>query len=182
MLGGVVANRYAAALFSLAQDTSQIDTFESELHTLVRALRETPEFKSYLSHPKVAVEDKKASVTAVFASVISEPILNFVKLLLDKGREEYLPSIFDQFVELVDQKTGRVRAHIESAIVLTEEQLDAIAEELRGKCGKIVVLSTSVNSELIGGVKIRFGDQVIDGSIKGLLNGFRESLARHQVS
>ncbi|MDB5085207.1 MAG: hypothetical protein JWN30_2093 [Bacilli bacterium] len=176
MLGGVVANRYAEALFSLAKDTGALNSMEQELGLVAGAFQTTPEFMEFLAHPKISIQDKKASVEAAFAGLVSPQVLNFLRLLLDRQRENYLLAIYESFTAKIDEAEGRIKAVVESAYPLTDKDLNKIAENLQSATGKTVLISSILNESLIGGARIQVGDKVVDASVKGLLNQFRDTL------
>jgi F-type H+-transporting ATPase subunit delta len=181
MLGGAVAKRYADALFSIAKDRNVIETVESDLQTVLTALDEHPQLKRILQHPAINADVKKQQVLEVFGQALSQVSLNFLQLLLDRRRENQLPFIFEEFVRLANDHRGQVKAHVETAVPMSEDELKVLGEKLGAACGKKLDLTSSVNSELIAGARLKVGDRVIDASVKGQLDRFSQNLKRNQV-
>lgn len=181
MLGGAVAKRYAEALFSIAQDQNRIEEFEADLSVIVTALNEHPELKKFLQHPAISASVKKEQVAGLFEQAVSATVLNFVRLLLDRRRENELPKVHEQFVQMADQARGQVKAHIETAFPLNEIELKGLAEKLAAVCGKQLDITSSVNEELIAGARLKVGDRVIDASVKGQLDRLQQNIKRNQV-
>jgi F-type H+-transporting ATPase subunit delta len=175
MSNPAVAKRYAEALFDVANSQGQVDTVEQELAGVVDVLNQHPALNALLQAPSLSVEVKKQQVTELFGTRVSATVLNFLKLLFDRRRQEDIKGIYNEFVRLVDQARNRVKATVESATVLTEEELQTLTEKL-GTGGKQVKITTKVNPALIGGLRVRVGDRVFDYSVKTRLERFRATL------
>lgn len=181
MLGGAAAKRYAEALFSLAQDQKNIDGVEADLSVILAALHEHPELKRILQHPAISAVEKKQQVTKLFGQAVSQTVLNFFHLLLDRRREDQLTGIYEQFVRMADQARGRVKVHVETAVSMSEPELKDLGEKLGAACGKQLDVTSSVNADLIAGARFKVGDRVIDASVKGQLDRLQQNLKRNQV-
>jgi F-type H+-transporting ATPase subunit delta len=171
-----VARRYAAALFTVASNKNRAAVVRNELQAITKAVQETPELKSLLHQPLITEEKKKAALDAVFGRAFSEDTLVFLKLLVDKRRIETLPAVNEEFAQLV-----RVQLNIEfataiSAVPLTPQETAALEKSLEARTGKDIELKTEVDPSLMGGVLVRIGDTVYDGTVKGNLERLREHL------
>lgn len=174
MSNPAVAKRYAEALFDVANSQGQTDAVEQEFASVVEVLNAHPALNNLLQSPSLSVEVKKKQITDLFGGRVSAIVLNFLKLLFDRRRQDSIVGIYDEFVRLVDKALGRVKASVESATPLTEEELQTLTEKL-GTTGK-VKLTTKVNPSLIGGIKVRLGDRVFDYSVATRLERFRQTL------
>jgi F-type H+-transporting ATPase subunit delta len=181
MLGGGVARRYADALYTLAEERGLVEQVETELSTVTQTLEEYPDLARFLQNPVVNTEMKKDQVRRLFGEVISPVVLNLLFLLLDRHREKYLQAIKREYVRRVDEARGRIKAHLETAVPIAESEQVSVEQKLGATLGKTVQLTASVNPELLAGARIRIGDRVLDASVKGQLERFRESLKRYQV-
>jgi F-type H+-transporting ATPase subunit delta len=181
MLGGGVAKRYADALYTLAVERDIVEQVEADLVTVTKTLEEYPEMARFLLNPVINAKVKKDQVRQLFGTVLSPIVVNFLQLLLDRHRENQLQAIKREYVRRVDEARERVKAHIETAYPLAETELVSVEQKLGASCGKTVQLTASVNPDLIAGARIRIGDRVLDASVKGQLDRFRESLKRYQV-
>ena len=107
---------------------------------------------------------------------------NFLKVLVDNGREEILEEVLGRYEQLVKEHLGRIEVGVTTAVELSEDQLDRLKERLERMLeGKEVMLGTNVDPELIGGVVFRFGGRMMDGSIRGRLESLREGMLERSV-
>lgn len=181
MLDSRVAKRYAVALFSLAVERNLMEQVEADLQTVSKTLNEFPDMRRILQSPVVDKEAKKAQVRQVFGASVTPIVLNFLQLLLDRHRENQLEAIRQEYERQADEKRGRVKGHLETAVPVAEAEVAAVEKQLGAAIGKTVQLTASVNPELLAGVRVRMGDRVYDASVRGQLERFRESLRRQQV-
>ncbi|MEQ8173773.1 MAG: F0F1 ATP synthase subunit delta [Syntrophomonadaceae bacterium] len=182
MLNKSVARRYAEALFSLAQESEKIDEFQVEMEKVVSALAEVPEFKGYLEHLLIPAKDKKEVIKQIFADQISQTTLNFVFILIDKRREGYLEVILDEYKAMADESKNITKADLISAKEIPSDEIQALAGKLSASTGKTVQLSQVVDESLIGGVKLRIGDRVIDATVAKRLEMLKEQLKKIKIS
>ncbi|AGT33724.1 F0F1 ATP synthase subunit delta [Geobacillus genomosp. 3] len=172
----VIAKRYASALFQIALEQQQLDRIEEDIRAVRQALVENGEFLSILSNPKLSLDKKKALVREVFAGV-STPVQNTLLLLLERHRFGLVPELADQFVALANDARGIVEATAYSARPLTDEELQALSDVFAKKVGKETLrIENIVDPELIGGVKLRIGNRIYDGSVSGQLERIQRQL------
>lgn len=181
MLENAVSRRYAQAFFALAQETGNIDKFESELQAVVEAINETGELKKVMEHQLVSPDEKKAIINAVFAQEISETTMNFLDIVIDKYRATYIPGIYEEFVAYANHTRNMIDARVKSAVELTDSDLDTIKSKLADMTGKTVRVQSELDPSLIGGVVVRIGDKVVDGSLAGRLAKLKENLLQFEV-
>jgi F-type H+-transporting ATPase subunit delta len=175
MSNSAVAKRYAEALFDVANSQGQTNAVEQELTSIVDVLRSHPALNNLLQSPSLSVEVKKQQVTDLFGGRVSDTVLNFLKVLFDSRRQDDIFGINDEFARLLDKAQNRVKATVESAAPLTEQEVQTLTEQL-GTNGKQVNITTKVNPALIGGLRVRVGDRVFDYSVKTRLERFRATL------
>lgn len=169
------AKRYAKALLEVAKEHNAITTIKEEFGSLVETLRTHKEMQMLLTHPQVELEDKKTLLTGALSGA-SSYLVNFLKLMVDKGREAILTETYAAFVELVNQYEGVVEATITSATLLDQATIDEIVAAFSKQLGKQVRAKNNVDSALLGGIVVRIGDRLYDGSVKGKLNRLSKSL------
>lgn len=176
MLGGAVARRYAQALYDIAQDNGTLDILEEELKAVNTLIEEEQGIKRILNHPQVTVASKKEVITQLFAGKVTETTLNFLYLIIDRHREAYLPGINVEYTRLANEARNRVDAIVTSAKDLTEDQKQQLAKVLSRLAGKDVSPEFAVDASLMGGLVVRIGDKVIDGSVKYRLETLKQRL------
>lgn len=175
MKNPAVAKRYAEALFDVAKAKGQVESVEQEYAGVFAALQEHPELNNILMHPSINHDVKKQQFVGLFEGRVSETVLNFLKLLFDARRQDTIASIYEEYVRLADEYRGVIKAHVETAVPITEEELTTLKNTL-GANGKQVRVTSTVNPALIGGAKVRVGDRVLDYSVAGQLERFRQTL------
>lgn len=178
MIEGSIARRYALALFELAQAKGEVDRLRHELAHFQQLLRDTPALAAVLANETMSPRIKKEALLAALTPDQSQYLRNFLLLLVDKHRETALPAIVQRFHELADQAEGVVEVEMRSAVELPAAVVGDIEKDLAAKLGKTVRLSSRVQKELIGGVVLRIGDQLLDGSLKGRLLRLRKRMVQ----
>lgn len=176
-----VALRYANALFGAAKKRGELDTVIGDLESIVALERTSTSLQKFLESPSVLETDKEAMVRTVLRGRVSELVLQFVKLMLRKGRIGNFPIVLDPFRKLVEAELGVVRAEVASAAPVTSEELEQLRTRLAALTGKKVKLETKVDAGLLGGVVVTIGDRVIDGSVRHRLSELREELLATNV-
>jgi F-type H+-transporting ATPase subunit delta len=175
MKSAAVAKRYAEALFQVAKEKGNVDVVEQELKSILDVLAAHPNFRQILLHPSITLTAKKQHLDELFGGRVSETVLNFLKVLFDARRQDVIEDVYTEYVRLTDKEKGRVKAEVESAVPLSEEELNTLKQTL-SKNGKQVEVTTSVNPNLIGGARVRIGDRVFDYTVATQLNRFRQTL------
>lgn len=176
MIERTIARRYASALLALADQAKAVEAVETELLQIKAAWQANAELRKTMTHPLVPPAAKKAVVRQVFAG-LSKLMTDFLDKLIDKKRSNCLPEIAEVFDDLADRYAGVVRMTVESAVPLS----DAQKAKLHGKLatlaqGRKVEIDAKVSPELLGGLRVRVRDSVIDGSVAGRLHGLKELL------
>ncbi|WP_102348243.1 F0F1 ATP synthase subunit delta [Bacillus sp. Marseille-P3661] len=176
MSSTAVANRYAVALFELAKEQNQLETVEAELRVVEKVLAENPQFLTLLKQPKISNESKKTMIKEVFGGV-STTVLNTILLLIDRKREDLLSEIVEEYFVLANNARGIADAKVYSVRPLTQDEEKALSDVFAKKVGKSELRITNiVDNSLIGGLKLRIGNTIFDGSVKGKLDRMERQL------
>ncbi len=176
MLRGAVARRYAQALYEIAVGKNTLEAMEKEMKGVAEAVEGSRELQKVLYHPQVLPVEKKTLLKTIFAESVSEETMKFLGLVVDKRRENYIAGIAAEFVALANAARNTAAAKVTSAIELGEEQKQEILKVLAKLSGKEVDPTFEVDPSLIGGVVVRVGDKIIDGSIKTRLATLKSRL------
>lgn len=171
-----VAKRYAAALFEVAERDGAIEAVSADLDLLERFLSELPELRSLVLHPLVTDERKRKVLSDAFGDRMTATTLNFLYLLIRKRRETALDDVIADYRVLVDEKLGRVIARVQSAVPLSAAQVKALKAALSTRTGKNVEIEASVDPSAIGGLRVRIGDNIIDGTVQSGLESVRRQM------
>lgn len=182
MLNKSVARRYAEAFFSIAQEANKIADYQAELGQIVNVINETEGLGDYFAHPLIPTKEKKNIAQQLFANSVSSLTLNFLMLVLDKKRQTYLELIFHQYEEMADESRNIKKAELITAMPVPEAEVNTLAEMLSRSTGKTIQLKTTIDPVLLGGIKIRMGDKIIDASVAKKLEMLKKNLKQAKIS
>lgn len=172
-----VARRYARALLGAVKEPSTLDAVAVSLKDLARLFDTSRELRIALENPAVPATAKKAVLEAVAAKMgMSEHAASMTRLVLENGRISLLSTIAQEFEDMVNTTLGRVKVSVTSARALSADEDKSLKESLKKFTGKTAVMTVSEDPSLIGGVVVRIGGAVYDGSVKNQLKALRVSL------
>ncbi|HBS80760.1 MAG: F0F1 ATP synthase subunit delta [Pseudomonas sp.] len=170
-----LARPYAKAAFEFASAAGRIDAWSGML-SLAAVAVDVPQVTELLKNPRLTSESKVQTLVQLFGSDIDEAFRNFVSTLGDNDRLDVLPTIRELFEELKAEAEKTLDVEVQTAFELTSVQLQTLAAALSKRLDRTVNPQQVVNPALIGGVVIRAGDVVVDGSVRGKLSQLAESL------
>jgi F-type H+-transporting ATPase subunit delta len=166
-----LAGRYALALFELARDEKQIEIVGESLATLRGAIDGSDDLRTLISSPLVGREDQSRAIGAVVGRMNLDLLTsNFVGVLAKNRRLGQLPNVIRNFNLLVARHRGELTAEVTSARPLDDMQVDAIKQNLRSRMGRDIAVDLNVDPAILGGLVVKIGSQMIDGSIRTKLN------------
>ncbi|MEJ5252944.1 MAG: ATP synthase F1 subunit delta [Chthonomonadetes bacterium] len=171
-----VARRYARALFNAALHEQAIQAVDEALQQLLNTLQEQPSLHRLLVNPLIPRERKQQLVQEAIGRHTHPLVASLLGVLVDKRREPILPEVVREFEELRDEHLGIIRVQATTARPLDEEQQQALIRSLEQRTGKTVLLSLQTDPSLIGGIVVRIGDTIIDGSVRGQLLRLKQYL------
>lgn len=175
----IIARNYAETLLALARrhgGVEAVDAYAAALDDVADLVRREPRIREFLETPRVDAEAKKAAVREAFTGRVPEHFLRFLLVLVDKRRQPLLGQIADEYRALVDELENRVRAEITVATAPAPDFQREIVATLERKLGRTVLPEFRVDPSLLGGVMIRVGDQILDGSVRRRLVSLRRRL------
>ena len=172
--GGIqasLAGRYATALFGLARDEKQIDAVTRSLATIEAALAASLDFATLATSPLIDRAEAGRAIRALTPTLGVDPITgNFLGVLADNGRLRELKAVIRMFRLLATQERGEATAEVTSARPLDDTQVAQLKANLKARLGRDVAIDAKVDPEILGGIIIRHGSQMIDASIRTKLN------------
>jgi F-type H+-transporting ATPase subunit delta len=174
--GETIARNYASALFDLAERNQALEPYGDAIETVAKLLDENSQFRAFLETPRIAAQDKKAVVRKVFGGALPKPVLNFFLLTIDKRRQKLLREIAHQFHTLVDERLNRVPVEVTLAREPSPELMDRLQKQLSVLLGKTAIPHVRVKPSIVGGVVVRAGDTIYDGSIRNRLERMRRQM------
>lgn len=174
----VVSKRYANALFDVAFEDKTYEKVEKQLTFILDCLKSQPQLYQLLKSPLIPVQDKKEIIANIFKEKIGKEVYNFLRIIIDKRRESYIEDIVNEYKALVDAVKNRVSAVAITAVPINKQDLNKLQASLSESTGKNVQLQNQINPKVIGGVFIKMGDKVIDGTIKSRLAEMNEQMSQ----
>ncbi len=166
---------YGKALFLITEEDSASDKVLADVKTADSLFKAHPDYVKLLDSPAVSKDERVGLVDKAFSG-LDERLLNLIKILTEKRMIRYFDKVAQAYYELYDESRGILRVEAVTAIPLTKEQSAAITKKLSLSLGKTVVLSNTVDKSILGGVKLRYSDVQLDGSVKTRLDKFEEAL------
>ena len=176
MDGTTVARSYASALHDIGQRHDAADRFGEELDRFAALLRAEPRIRSFLLAPTVDADAKKGALRSALADDFHPLLLNFLQVVLDKRRQRLLGEIATEYRAIRDEAKGRVRAEVTLARVPDERLEEDIRTALAERLGKVVIPEFKVDPKILGGVRVRYEDRVIDGTLRRRLLALRRAM------
>ncbi len=180
-MNSAISRRYAQALLMIAQERQALDQYERELETFRNALQANPGVKELMDNPRVLTEDKKKALDLLIKDLVDPVIYNFLHLIIDKRREAFFLDIIRAFNQYADEAKNIIDAEVRSVVQLTDRDYQELQERLARASGKNVRLKSIVDTSLIGGIKVKIGDTVLDGSVTKKLSLLKNRLSKTRL-
>lgn len=173
---GTVARVYAETLFRTASREDAVDAVDESLRSFTELLGERPDLDGFLTAPQIDASAKRGLVQRVFEGSLHPIVLRFLDLVIGKHRETALDEIVVAWATLLDERAGRASATVTTAVPIDATLLEKVRRALEQTTGKTIRLDHEVDRSLLGGIVIRAGDTVIDGSLRTRLKTLRGRL------
>lgn len=173
-----VSNRYARALFEIAQGTGRVDLVFSELRVLSESFKTDSSVGEFFNSPLVSSESKMNVIKNSLSGKVSEEVLNTILLLADNNRLFYFNEIAQAFEKISDDSHGVTRGQVTSASTLSQDERKKISETVQKITGKKVILGFQEDSSLLGGMVAQVGGWTFDDSLQSHLTRMKEELNR----
>jgi F-type H+-transporting ATPase subunit delta len=177
MSAKAIASRYALALLDEAVGQGVEDVVEKDLKTIKSIMESSKDLRMLFRSPIIEWWRKKNIAKEVFEIQISLLTMNFMMLVIQKGREKFLREMATEYHALLDLRRNILRINVDSAVAMDAVVQKSLTDGLSKKLGKSVEAEFETHAELIGGLRVTIGDTVYDGSIRTQLDELRERLA-----
>lgn len=176
MLNIQLANKYAVAIFELAKEENQLEAYGTQLEEVADVIASQADLKAFVQNPQVQPQAKKEILTKLFKEDLASTVYNFIMLLIDKRRESLLAEIVALYQTLSNEARNIVKADVTVAALLNKEQEAGLVAKLEQVIGKKVLIRTHVDKSILGGVIVKIGDKLIDGSIVRQMQSLQKQL------
>jgi F-type H+-transporting ATPase subunit delta len=180
-----LARTYAASLYELSEaraGKAGVEECLGELEEILDLARGNAKFSEFMSSRSVAAEARGRSIDKIFRGVVSDTTVKFLQVLNKKGRMSHLPAIVQAFDNIVQSKLGRVEVDAYTAEPLSAEGSERLRDQLARALSREVVIHAYTEPAMIGGVKLRIGDQLVDASVATRLRRMKDQLEGQGLS
>lgn len=176
MSNSIVAQRYAVALFEIAKEKNVLDAMAEEIRVVKEVFSSNEELNAFLKQPKITLQQKQQVLSNALAG-ISEYITNTIMLMIERHRTDEIAHMAEDFVELCNEDKSVAEATVYTTRPITEAEREAISSVFAAKVGKKTLrIENIVDRDIIGGMKLRIGNRIFDGSVIGKLNRLERQL------
>jgi F-type H+-transporting ATPase subunit delta len=177
----VVAGRYAKAMYEIAAEEGRTIEIEDELRSLVIVLNDDVLIKQFIDSPNISEVEKWKVLAAGLEEQVSKPVLSLAKLIIERGRVEILPELLNSYIRITSDALGLANAIVYTTYPLSEQEKENVATEFGTLLNKKIRVINEIDSELLGGMKVRIGDTLYDGSLAGKLRRLEKSFRRQAL-
>jgi len=172
-----IAERYATAIFEIAQESKELAKLESSVDHLAEALDASSDLRDMIASPIISRTDQEKAISAVADHLKLTPSLSRgIALMAQKRRLFALPQAIAALRAMIADHKGEVQAEVTTAKALTKTQADKLAATLKSNIGKDVKINATVDESLIGGLIVKVGSKMIDTSIRSKLASLQNSM------
>lgn len=171
------AKNYADSLIQVCKDGAiTFETVSKDLNTVKEIISESDELVKVMENPAIANNTKNEIIDSVFPNQISDKIINFLKILIDKKRFNELTQIIQAYNNEVDIINNIKRVEVYSAVEVSEDRKQRLIDKLQNKLKKNVIVNWNINNDIIGGLVIKIDDDIIDNSLKNKLENLSKNI------
>ena len=176
MRAPTIAKNYAEALLTLARKANDLDGWGAAVNGVVTAMESDARLRRFLEAPQISAVEKSNVLGRAFEKKLPKMMVRFLQKLVQNRRQMLLPQIAIEYGNLVDEATGRIHAQVTLSREASDGDRKVIADQLSRAFAKTVVPHVSVNPEILGGVVVKVGDRVMDGSVRKRLKTLRSRI------
>jgi len=171
-----IAITFIKALSEIALKKGQFEQIVKDLDMVCDVILKQDNLKKVLFHPSIPRSSKKDLITKVFGKSVSDLMMNFLRLLIDRRKEGILEFIPDVYKTVIEEKKNVIKATVQTVVPLTGDRLDNFKKQLKKITGKTVELEIVQNPNILGGMIIKIGNKMIDGSVANRLKNLKTKL------
>jgi F-type H+-transporting ATPase subunit delta len=172
--------RYALALYEIAEKNNKVDEYLQDLRGICNLFDENKDFYQVIRHPKINTAKKKQIFNDLFKGKIDEELLSFMIVLIEKGRILNLRGKLNQMENIDLDRRNMVRGVVKTAIPLLSEELEQLKVIFEKKYDKTILFDTKIDKSLLGGVYVKVGNDVIDGTVKSKIEEMKDLMLKKE--
>lgn len=172
--------RYALALYQVAEKKGKVDEYLKDLREICDLIENNREFYEVIKHPQISTKKKKKTFINIFKNKIDEELLSFLLILIEKDRILYLREKLNEMEKIDLERKNTLKGIIKTAVPLLSNEFDKLKEIFEKKYDKNILFETQVEKDLLGGVYVRIGHDVIDDTIKFKLEEMKDLMLKQK--
>lgn len=172
--------RYALALYQVGEKNGKVEEYLNNLREICQLIDEDRNFQEVIKHPQISTIKKKETFTNIFKGKIDDELLSFLLILIDKDRIKYLREKLNEMEKIHLQKNNTLVANIKTAVPLLEDEVKALKQKLESQYNKNIIMTTEIDKSILGGVYVRVGNDVIDGTVKSRLDEMKDIILKRE--
>lgn len=173
--------RYALALYNVAEEKGKVDEFLKDFEDIVNLFENHEECKILIRHPDISTKEKRDIFIKMFQGKIDEHLLSFLLILIDRGRIEFAGEKLAEMKKIHLKRNKILTAEVRTVMPLEENDRENLINKLQNIYRKQILLTEKIDKRLIGGVYLKVGNDVLDGSIKNKLENIREFIRNREA-
>ena len=166
--------RYALALYEVAEEKGKVQEYLNDLREICDLIDNNKDFYEVVKHPQISTKQKKKTFINIFKGNIDEELLSFLLILIEKDRILFLKEKLKEMEKIHLERLNVIQGIVKTTVPLEEYEYNSLVEKLEKKYNKEVILKKEVDPEILGGVYVRIGNDVIDGTVKTRLDDLRK--------
>lgn len=172
--------RYALALYQVAEEKGKVDEYLDDLRQIVEIIENSEDFQQIIKHPQINSSKKKQTFISLFRGKVDEELLSFLLILIEKDRILYLKEKLNQMEKIHLERKNTLEAIVKTVLPLDNNQRENLKSKLSAKYDKTIILREELDSSIIGGVYVRVGNYVIDGTIKSKFDEMKKAVLKRE--
>ena len=172
--------RYALALYEVAKEKDKVDEYINDLREICDLIENNKDFYEVVKHPQISTKNKKRTFINIFKGKIDEELLSFLLILIEKDRILYLREKLNEMEKIDFERKNILSAVVKTAVPLLESEISNLQEKLEKQYNKKIIMTTEIDKSLLGGVYVRVGNDVIDGTIKSKLEEMKDIMLKRE--
>lgn len=182
MLTNQLAIRYARAIYEIAKETAALKEFGAQINLIKETIAGQEDLADFMYHPHIKPEAKKEVLEKIFKGQLADEVYKFLMLLVDKRREGLLKQIAAEYEVLANIEQNVLEAEVVVARPLSKEQEAKLIKKLSDTTKKTVVIQTKIDASILGGVIVKIGDKLIDGSVLRQMQVLKRNLLTNEAA
>jgi F-type H+-transporting ATPase subunit delta len=172
--------RYALALYQIAEEKGKVEEYLRDLRGICDLIDNNEDFGKVIKHPQISTNKKKETFINIFQNNIDKDLLSYLLVLIEKDRISYIREKYNEMEKIHLEKNNTLVATVKTAVPLLDSEVESLKKKLEEKYSKNIIMTTEVDKSILGGVFVKVGNDVIDGTVKSKLDEMKELMLKRE--